>query len=133
MTLGQRRIQVPSEPVTGSIICDPLLVHCLNKFSQLSFFSYKVCPIIACNVPQSSLDGYHLRLHLHLHVIRSVKSLDVTPTVKIRKQTNAFRISVVLNEPAISKCTALVAEPVNRHKYLIAENLRVVLVVKGPA
>ena len=27
-------------------------------------------------------------LHLHLHVIRSVKSLDITPTVKIRKQTN---------------------------------------------
>ena len=31
---------------------------------------------------------------------------------------NAFRKSVVLNEHAISRCTALVAEHVNRHKYL---------------
>ena len=48
-------------------------------------------------------------------------------------QLNAYRKSVVLNEHAISRCTALVAEHVNRHKYLSAETLRVILVVKGLA
>ena len=43
---------------------------------------------------------------------------------------------MVLNEHAISKCTALAAEHVNKHKYLSAETLgnsQVILVVKGPA
>ena len=48
-------------------------------------------------------------------------------------QLNAFRKSVVLNEKATSKCTALVVEHVNRHKYLLADTLCVILVVKGPA
>ena len=48
-------------------------------------------------------------------------------------QLNAFRKSVVLNEKATSKYTALVVEHVNRHKYLLADTLCVILVVKGPA
>ena len=43
---------------------------------------------------------------------------------------NAFRKSVVLNVHAFVQYTALVAEDVNRHKYLLAETLRV---VKGSA
>ena len=40
---------------------------------------------------------------------------------------------VVLNENAISKCTALVAEHVNRHKHITADILRVILLLKGSA
>ena len=40
---------------------------------------------------------------------------------------NEFTKYVVLNENAISKCTALVVEHVNRHKYIIADTLRVIL------
>ena len=40
---------------------------------------------------------------------------------------------VVLNENAISKCTALVTEHVISHKYILADILRVMLVLKGPA
>ena len=38
-------------------------------------------------------------------------------------QLNTFRKSVVLNEHAISRCTALAAEHINRHKYLLANSL----------
>ena len=40
---------------------------------------------------------------------------------------------VVLNENAISKCTALVIEHVISHKYILADILRLILVLKGPA
>ena len=55
--------------------------------------------------------------------------LPLVATIRL----NAFRKYLVLNEHAISKCTTLVAEHVNRDKYLLAETLRVILVVKGPA
>ena len=38
---------------------------------------------------------------------------------------------MVLNENAISKFTALVADHVNKHKYQLPETRRVILVVKG--
>ena len=61
--------------------------------------------------------------------IAPVKSSGLALVATIR--INAFRKSVVLNEHAFSECTALVAEHVNSHKYLLAETLS--LVVKSPA
>ena len=40
---------------------------------------------------------------------------------------------VVLNENAISKCTALVTEHVISHKYILPDILLLILVLKGPA
>ena len=37
------------------------------------------------------------------------------------------------NENAISKCTTLVAEHVIRYKFILADTLRVILVLKGQA
>ena len=104
----QRRIPIPSEPVIGNITGDLFLVHCLNKFSELSLSA--PTKFVSLSLVTSS-------------------GLPLVATIRL----NAFRKSVVLNEHAISRCTALVAEHVNRHKYLLSETLRVILVVKGPA
>ena len=55
----QRRIPIPSDLVIGNITCVLFLVLCLNKFSELSLRSYKVCPIITWNFFGSSPCGYH--------------------------------------------------------------------------
>ena len=100
---------VPSDPSAVSIIFDLHLVCFFNKLSELSLRSYKVCLIIACDFVRSP-------------------SGPLVVTMRL----DAFRKSVVLNELAISKFTALVAEHVKRQTFL-AGSLRVILLVRNSA
>ena len=101
------RIPILSNLLAGITFCYPLLVDCLNKFSDLSLCTLsKFVPLWL--------------------VTSSGLSLVATQAKRIHEY-------VVLNENAISKCTALVAEHVNRHKHITADILRVILLLKGPA